>query len=246
MSSELSLRFPTTRWSLVLRAADGRTGEARQALDELLRRYLRPLNAYLVRSRGMAPVEAEELLQGFIAQRVLENRLLASADSGRGRFRTLLLHALDCYVADRFRYHNRQKRRDALATAIHLVPEPADRRRDPDLVFDVEWAREVLGQALCAMQEAAGSQGRQDVWGVFEARVVRPALYGAEPTPYHQLIDSLSLASPEQASNLLVTAKRMFHRCLRQVIAAYASDEAEIDSEIVELEQLLAQAVSPS
>lgn len=236
------IRFPTTRWSLVFRAAGGQTHQSREALDELLRRYWKPLLAHLVRSRGVEANEAEDVLQGFIAERVLERRLLASADAQRGKFRTLLLRALECHLADRYRYLNRHKRRgDAMAIRIYDVPDEEDSRTNPEIIFDVEWAREVLGQALRAMRQNVESQERADIWHIFEARVVRPTLYGDEPVPYCQLAERLGLRSAEQGPNLLVSAKRIFHRCLREVIGAYAADEDEVDAEIVELEEALAR-----
>jgi hypothetical protein len=48
--------------------------------------------------------------------------------------------------------------------------------------------------------------------------------------------------SPTEASNALVTAKRMFVRALRSVVAEYATDEAGINGEIEELRAILSRA----
>ena len=48
-------------------------------------------------------------------------------------------------------------------------------------------------------------------------------------------IKTLTFGTLAVASNALVTAKRMFERNLRAVVAEYAADEADIDREIAEL-----------
>lgn len=240
MSTSSSIRFPTTHWSLVARAG---ANEGQLALEELLGKYLRPLRAYLLRTRKINPAEVDDLLHGFIADKMLEGELIASASRERGRFRTFLLNALDRYVMDQRRYATRQRRRgDALATAIHNVGEPVDPAADPARTFYIEWAREVLWQALDALREECDSSARPELWGIFDGRVICPTLEGQPPRPYASLVEQFDLKSIEQAANLLVTAKRMFHRLLRKTIAEYAGDEAEVDSELVELEEILGRS----
>src|SRR4051812_38640775 len=88
--------FPMTQWSLVARAGQP-PAEARAALDVLLRRYAPALRAHLLLDRRMSGdrSKAEDVLQGFVADKVLERNLIALADRERGRFRTFLLAALD-------------------------------------------------------------------------------------------------------------------------------------------------------
>src|SRR5678815_584864 len=97
--------FPTTRWSLIERTqcADGAPVAAgRTAMGMVLTRYLPPLRAHLLR-RGIAADRVDDLLQGFIADKVLERDLLATADRERGRFRSFLITALNNYAANQLR-----------------------------------------------------------------------------------------------------------------------------------------------
>src|SRR5450432_4623903 len=55
--------FLTTHWSVVL-TAQGRSPEAREALDQLCRSYWLPLYAF-VRREGHSPEEAQDLTRGF-------------------------------------------------------------------------------------------------------------------------------------------------------------------------------------
>ena len=62
----MAARFPTTRWSRVIRAGDPADPGARAALEELCRDYWFPLYAF-VRRRGLSPSKAEDIVQGLLA-----------------------------------------------------------------------------------------------------------------------------------------------------------------------------------
>src|SRR5437016_5494982 len=63
--------FPNTHWSLVKRAGLPDQAARQEALRILLERYLPALRYYLQTVRGMSEDEADELLQSFIAERIL-------------------------------------------------------------------------------------------------------------------------------------------------------------------------------
>ena len=223
----------------MLRAGSGEETQARLASEQLLRLYLKPLQTFLVRARGIDPVEAEDLLNGFVADKLLEKALIAAADPQKGKFRTFLLHALDRYLTDRYRHSSRQRRSAGMRSISLDGVKPADWSSEPQRQFEVEWARQVVARALEHMHVECDAGGRTDVWAVFDGRIIGPTLHARQPTSYSELVEHLRLESTDQASNLLVTAKRMFHRALRQIISEYARDESEIDQEIVELEEIL-------
>ena len=66
----------------------------RDALRVLLERYQPALRSYLLNVRRMTADAADELLQSFIADRILEHELVRMADQRLGRFRALLLASL--------------------------------------------------------------------------------------------------------------------------------------------------------
>ena len=234
-------RFPTTHWSLVARAGSADSEAGREALGRLLTRYLPALRAHLIYGKRLAPDRADDMVQEFVANKILEKDLIARADQNLGKFRTFLLTALDRFVLNRLRDERAKKR----APSEGLLVEIGDRadllqsQQGPSEVFDVAWARGVLAEALRRMQEECETLGRTDVWGVFECRVVAPTLQGAEPADYQHLIDRFGFKSPVQASNVLITAKRMYARTLRSVVGEYALDNGEIESEIRELREIL-------
>ena len=231
--------FPATSWSLVaLAAADGPESQ-RNALQTLLVRYLPALRAHLVCSKGMAADAADDLLQDFVAAKVLERDLITRADRDLGKFRTFLLVSLDRYWLNQIRDRAAQKRSADLADPLgdHVDRLAAQSQTD---AFHAAWARDLLRQAIEAMRVECESSGRDELWGVFECRVLDPALHGSEPVGYDSLVERFHFRSPSQASNTLATAKRMFARLLRAAVGQYAGSEQEIDEELDDLRKGLA------
>jgi hypothetical protein len=109
--------------------------------------------------------------------------------------------------------------------------------------FDIAWVRQVLRQSVDHLRLECDRQQRPDLWELFEARILRPAIEDAQPVEYEQLITQLRYQSPSQAWNALVTVKRMFERSLRAVVAQYVgdADEKVVEQEIEDLHILLAR-----
>ena len=238
-------RFPTTRWTDIGHAGR-RDTIGGEALAVLLGRYLVPLRAHLVHHKRLSAEQADELLQAFVAEKVLERELIGSAAREKGRFRTFLLVALDRFVSNRLRD---ERRRRARATegggdsdAAQEAAEAPAVGPSPSGTFEIAWARQVLAEAARRMREECEGAGRTDVWGVFEGRVLSPTLEGAEPVDYGELARRFGLAGVDAASNLLVTGKRMFARRLRGVVGEYMGEGGEVEQEIAELRAVLARA----
>jgi RNA polymerase sigma-70 factor (ECF subfamily) len=215
----------------------------RRTLEALVKQYLPALRSYLMARRRIGRHEADDLLQGFLAGKVLEQQILCRADRTRGKFRTFLMTALERYAISEWRKESAARRTPAggpasplgeLAEDQHPAPEAAD-------LFDLEWAKQAVEVAVGRMRRECRSGARQALWGVFEARVLRPALRDEEPVPYERLVPELGLGTAEQAANLLASAKRMFARNLREVAAEYADDEADAEEELRRLRSVLAQ-----
>jgi RNA polymerase sigma-70 factor (ECF subfamily) len=235
--------LPATDWSLVAHAGLPSDQTSLGSLNELLSRYRPALKAHLVLKKKIPPDVADDLIQGFISTKVLEGSLVSSADPAKGRFRTILLTALDRYIVSVIRREGAKKRSpeqgfvslDDSANQLAVVP-PAP---DP---FDVAWAREVIAEALGRVKTECMASGKLAYWNVFDCRVVAPILEGVEPLPYEQVVQRFGFKSPTEASNALVTARRIFVRALHAVVAEYARDKAGTDEEIQELRAILSGA----
>lgn len=235
--------FPATRWSLVVRAGDGDPLVKRTALGELLHAYWPALRAHLTLRRRLPPDQAEDVLQGFCSDQVLERDLVPRAERERGRLRTFLLTALDRYAINDHHRETADKRRPAggfaPSEAFDDVAAGAG-GDDPARAFDLAWARQVLDRTAARLRAECEASGRADVWGVFEARLLRPALEGAAPEPHGDLAARLALPSAAESANLLTTAKRAYARHLRAVVGEYAPAES-IEEEVADLKAILAR-----
>lgn len=227
--------FPVTRWSLVGRAATRGTENGRLALGELVQIYMPALRAHLVSTMRIEPHRADDLLQSFLTDKVVEQNTLAQADRSRGRFRAFLVTALHNFAIDELRKRSTQSR------APEHRPLDVDNHRDevpgahtPASIFDRIWAQEVLGEVMRRMREECDDANRH-VWGIFEARVLLPITDGVPRPSHDELAARFNRESATQASNTLGTAKRMFRRIFHGVVAEYADGESDINHEIDEL-----------
>jgi RNA polymerase sigma-70 factor (ECF subfamily) len=213
-----------------------------EAMALILRRYASPLRSHLVVRKRIDPDRADDLLQQFIADKVLRLGILKTAQRQKGKFRTFLLMALDRFVLNQIRDQNVAWRACENGWAdVADEPDVTDTAGEPSDEFDAQWARTVLADALARMREVCRKAGRNVLWDVFNHRVVQPALEGTEPSSYAELAARFSLGSPVDAANAVLTGKRMLARFLREVVGEYARDTAEVDEEIRDLRRIVAR-----
>jgi DNA-directed RNA polymerase specialized sigma24 family protein len=225
-------RFPNTRWSLVRRASAPDEATRGAAITALLTNYRPALRQFLIEGRRLPADTADDLLQGFITEKVLAKNLLALADSSRGKFRSFLLSSLNNFVTSHMR---RLQPITARTVDLDYAEDVAADAEEALQCFEREWVQQVIRSALLSMQTECTERRRPDLWEIFQLRVVNPALWEAEPVEYAELVARFKLASPRQAINLLASSKRIFARHLRAAIGQYAPTEREIDEEIADL-----------
>lgn len=167
MNSTAGGCFVTTRWSVVLAAAEkgGGAADAGGALAELCRAYWFPLYAF-IRRRGYSPHDAEDLTQAFFA-RFLEKNGLASVNPEKGRFRAFLLASLKHFLANEWDRSQTQKRGggdpvlalDALTAEDRYRLEPAD-ALSPERLYERQWALTLLAQVLGRLEAEHAAAGK--------------------------------------------------------------------------------------
>ena len=234
--------FPHTRWSLVARACAPSDRAASRALDELLRVYCPVLKTHLVRNMHLPPHRADDLVQDFVALKILEKNALASADAARGRFRVFLLKTFNNFVVSEIRKDRARKRSPHNERAVNLDDAPDLALADAPMhqALDLEWARQIMALAIERMKNECAAKARDDLWEVFSCRVLEPTLEQAPLPSYDDLVRRFGFQSPTQASNLLITAKRMFRRALADTVRDTVADESQVDEEIRDLKAILA------
>lgn len=231
-------QFLTTRWSIVLSCADSGTDEEKvhKALAELCKTYWRPVFAFICRQGNSVP-DAQDLTQDFFAK-VLKGRLLQGADRNRGRFRSLLLTALQRFLHDETEKRHAHKRGGDLRfvswddwmteAPSHLsIPEQESDKWSPERVFDVRWAATVVERALRRLGDECEKRGRRRVFDVLSSCLAAER----QDVSYATLARILGLR--ETAVKPLVHRMRDRYRALlREEVAQTVGAPNEIDDEL--------------
>lgn len=236
-------RFDRTPWSRIHRVQQGEPGQ--DIKGELIRVYWKPVYCFL-RRRGYANEPAKDLTQGFFQESILEGDLLNRADSQQGRFRNLLLTALDQYLHRQHRKQTTRKRRPN-GTLMSLDTLEAHEWQaitalTPEQAFHYAWASELLEEVLTRLRAEYTASGKPAHWQVFAQRVLEPLLRGAPAPTLGSLCAQYGLRSEAQASNMIVTVKRRFQSLLMRRLSELAGPEADVEAEIAHLIEVLSHA----
>ena len=237
--------FHTTVWSDVMGVQTLDPERRRIAQGVILGQYWKPVYAYL-RRKGCDNEKAKDLTQGFFQEVVLGRGLIARADRKKGKFRTLLLTALNRYTVSVHRAETARKRapanRPIPLDGIDLpgVPEPED-TMTPDQAFAHSWASELIDRVLTVVKAGCLEAGQEQHWQVFLRTVVEPSLTGAEAPSQAQLCRELGIDGESRISNMKVTVKRRFKTILRAWVRRFVSSDEDTEGEIRELMDILSK-----
>lgn len=225
--------FTTTHWSLVAAARPEEVSRtrAREALGELCRTYWFPIYSF-VRHRGYSSEDAQDLTQAFFA-RIIEHGGFASADPGRGRFRSLLLGAVKHFLANEWHRSQTQKRGGQVQFIEWGALDPESRLSGAtsqpdnlDELFDREWALEVTTRALHALRQEMLAVGKGD-----QFELLKGCLTGGELRRREEIAARLNMSGG--AVKVAVHRLRQRYReILRNAIAETVSSEADLDDEM--------------
>src|SRR5215210_1240640 len=218
--------FPTTRWTLVVAAADPQRKEARSALVALCENYWYPLYAYL-RRRGYAADQAQDLTQEFFI-RVLEGRYLDRADPEKGRIRSFMLTSLKFFVADEGDRQRAHKRGGGALVPLEFSSGEDRYQREPshdetpERIFERRWALSVLDRVVEKLRNEFVRHGRPEN---FER--LKVFLLGHSDAPYATLAREMNTS--EGALKVAIHRLRKRYRQLfRLEIADTVAHPAEV------------------
>jgi RNA polymerase sigma factor (sigma-70 family) len=232
--AEGAASFHTTRWTVVMRAAQSQAQGGQSALAELCRIYWYPLYIF-ARRRGYSPEDSQDLTQDFFLH-LLQHRALGGVDRLKGKFRSFLLASFQNHISDAFKRASRLKR-GGDREFIHLDAEEAEERyrREPvefltaEKIFDARWAMTVLGEALRRLSEEYATAGKTST---FEAlRVFLDPNTSIALPAYEELAARLEL-SISGVKALIHRLRKRYTTLLREEVGRTVSDRADIDEEI--------------
>ena len=237
--------FATTRWSLILSAADSDADEQRrEALAELCRTYWRPIFLFVSR-HGYSVEEAQDLTQDFFVM-ILESNWLGQADEHRGRFRSFLLKSLQNFLShadERSRAVKRGGRMEFVSWDEWLAEAPSQvsvsaRTLDslpPEHLFDLRWAAIVVEHALQRLREECEGKGRLRLFETLSGHLTSER----GDVSYASLADALAIAET-MVKKQLHNLRLRYRWLLRDEVAQTVENQADIDDEIRHLCAVLA------
>jgi len=222
----------------VLSCADahGDKQKMQKALAELCKIYWRPVFAF-IRRQGHSPSDAQDLTQDFFVT-VLKGQLLQRANPTRGRFRSLVLKALQDFLRDAEAKRRAGKRGGdvqfvswddwiAEAPSHFSVSQRESERWSAERIFDVRWAATVVERALSRLGEECERRGRRRVFDMLS-----PCL-AAERNDVSYAKFSKTLGIPEASVKRLVHQLRVRYRALlREEVGRTVEKTDEIDDEL--------------
>ena len=219
---------------------------AQKALAELCKTYWRPIFAFICR-RGHPVPDAQDLTQDFFLM-ILAGSLLKRADPSRGRFRSLLLKALQNFLVDHaIKKHARKRGGDVqfvswdewMAEApSHLSISAREAESWPaEKIYDVRWAATAVEQALRRLGEECEMRGRRRVFDVLSDCLAAER----EDVSYQKLSRTLGVP-PASVKRLVHQLRERFRVLLREEVAETVEKPDEVDEELRYLCAVLAAA----
>ncbi len=233
--------FPTTHWSFITALQQADDASQRRMLGAFLVRYLPVFRRHLAeRYPKIDEHTREDLIQGFVTDRLLERRILERVAESKGRLRSFLRVCLNNFVNSMLR---KVKPDERVTGQPYAIDEQVMIEESGVTSFDVAWADQLLTEAILNMKDSCFESGRQVIWEVLDFRVLRPAFLGSDPLTTAELSEKLGVDA-DKIANRLVTAKRMLKRHLEDAIREYAVSINEVDAELQDLVRIFTAAGS--
>ena len=226
--------FEPTRWSIVLAAAEKRSGtRQRRALEELVAGYWYPLYCY-VRRRGHGPDEAEDLTQEFFA-RLLEKKILCAVDRQKGAFRSFLLACVKNFLSTQWHRSQALKRGGGksiiswggMEAEARYMLEPAD-NLTPERHFDRRWALAVLDSVLERLRKDYAEAGQAELFEAIRGRLTS----GPEDSATQATIAGRLGMTTGALKMALSRLRKRYRGLLREEIAQTVASPEQVDDEI--------------
>jgi len=231
-------QFATTRWSLILAAAnsEGEDQKSREALNELCRNYWRPVFSFVWR-RGHSMQDAQDLTQDFFA-RILQRNWLQHAEPGRGRFRSFLVKSLQNFLfSENEKSHALKRGGDvkfvswddwmAQAPSQLSISAQAIDSLPPERLFDLRWAATVVEHALRRLSEECESKGKRRLFHALSSHLTAER----DEVSFAQLSTELGIAETAVVKQLHNLRQR-YRSLLRDEVAQTVADPGQVEDEI--------------
>jgi hypothetical protein len=240
--------FLTTHWSLIEGIQSNPDPDTTQ-IGTLLEAYWKPVYCFL-RRKGCDNEKAKDTTQDFFHEVVLNRRLIERADPDKGRFRSILLHALKQYLINRERDAQAQKRipRGRLISMdtmdLATIPQEMIQSSAED-IFHYAWLTSLMERVVVMVRENCLKQDLGVHWNLFNERVLQPLLAGTTAPELAGLCRKYGVEDIKKGSNMMMTAKRRFRSTLIEQIRNTVASEALAAEEMEELMHFVQKNAQP-
>ncbi len=161
--------FPATQWSVIRQVQADDASMRRVGWERICQTYWKPVYVWL-RARGAAREDAEDMAQNFFS-RLMAGEALAEVSAEKGRLRSFLLVVLKRQAVNAFEYRQTKKRGgdvvmislDVQAGEEEWKGLPSD-GVSPDIIFDRQWAVQLLRQVMLELREIYVKAGKQELF----------------------------------------------------------------------------------
>jgi RNA polymerase sigma factor (sigma-70 family) len=230
--------FVTTRWSLILSAANLTNEEqkAHDALAELCRTYWRPIFLF-VRARGYSIEDAQDRTQDFFVT-ILKKNWLQHADRNRGRFRSLLLKSLQNFLvnaAEKSHAHKRGGDVEFISWDDWMAEAPSQSSISvqaldslpPERIFDLTWATTVVEHAFQRLREECETKNKLWLFQALSSYLTNER----DQVSYTEISEELGIAETV-VKKQLHNMRQRYRSLLREEVSQTVADPADVDDEI--------------
>ena len=237
--------FQTTHWTAIEAIESNDDACNKAIISDLLKTYWKPVYCYL-RHKDYDNEQAKDLTQSFFHEVVLGRELIKRADRTKGRFRTLLLTALDRYLVS---VHRKETARKCIPQNKLIPLEDAGFQELPavvdsmnsDEVFQYTWVCEMLDRILEKVEIECSQRGMAMHWSLFNDRVLHPTVTCTKSPSLAELCRKYGIHATTKASSMIFTVKKRILAATRCLLSESVVSEHEFDEEVVELMKFLAE-----
>jgi len=220
--------FPNTTWGLILLAEDDE--QRQECLNQLFDAYWKPVYLYIRYVWRKSNEESKDLAQGFFAH-LLESKFWARVHPTKGRFRAYLKSCLRNYLMDDLRYNKAKKRGggEQVVSLDHMTMPIKDPRQAPQDVFDREWARVLLNNAIEELKKRLTKEDRLHSFDMFRLLELEPL---ADNRPSYADLAAQFEVTREVVRTELQFARRRLRKIIQELIQNYCESEADVAEEL--------------
>jgi RNA polymerase sigma-70 factor (ECF subfamily) len=225
--------FSATAWSCILLRRDATPQERQAHLEELARRYWKPIYAYIKARWHKSNDDAKDLTQQFFLW-MLDTEFLSKVREGRGRFRNFVKTAVERFVmgehdAQRALKRGGDRAHVSLDFIQHVGVEPPA-GTTPEQVLDDQWRRAAIDEALGRLRAYYAAEGKEIQYRIFEDFYFAP-----EPGPDYPELAARHGVSATDVANWLARARSRFRAQLEHALLAGVGGSDELAAEFAEL-----------